>query len=157
MSASVPGKAASIKQLLAGQRTIALDTNVLIALLEDDGERADRAAALIDAIEQRVVEGVASTLLLTEVLTGPASVPDGARFERTADELRGAGLTFLAVDTAIAVEAAWIRGTRALTLPDALHLATARAAGATTFVTNDRRIRSFDELAVAYLDDLELA
>jgi predicted nucleic acid-binding protein len=39
-------------------------------------------------------------------------------------------------------------------IEDAVHLASARNAGATIFVTNDRRIRSIPRLAVVYLDDL---
>jgi predicted nucleic acid-binding protein len=44
-----------------------------------------------------------------------------------------------------------------MSLADAVHLATARAAGATAFVTNDRRIRGSTKLAVVYLDDLDAA
>lgn len=40
---------------------------------------------------------------------------------------------------------------------DAIHLATARAAGATALVTNDRRIRSVPRLEVIYLDDIAAA
>ncbi len=42
-----------------------------------------------------------------------------------------------------------------MALADAMHLASARAAGATAFVTNDRRIRGSSKLEVIYLDDLE--
>ena len=42
-----------------------------------------------------------------------------------------------------------------MALADAIHLASARAAGATAFVTNDRRIRGSAKLEVIYLDDLK--
>jgi len=51
-------------------------------------------------------------------------------------------------------DAAWISGRTGAGLPDAVHLACARAAGATAFLTNDRRIRSRPTLEVVYLDDL---
>jgi hypothetical protein len=35
-----------------------------------------------------------------------------------------------------------------------IYLASARQAGATVFVTNDRRIRSMPQLEVSYLDEL---
>ena len=50
-----------------------------------------------------------------------------------------------------------LRGAGPLTLADAIHLATARLAAATAFVTNDRRIRSIDRLEVLHLDALDLA
>jgi predicted nucleic acid-binding protein len=42
-----------------------------------------------------------------------------------------------------------------MSLADAIHMASARAAGATAFVTNDRRVRGSAKLEVVYLDELE--
>ena len=56
----------------------------------------------------------------------------------------------------IAEDAAWIRGHSRLGLADAIHVAAARATGATAFITNDRRIKPRPNLDVFYLDDLEL-
>ena len=41
-------------------------------------------------------------------------------------------------------------------MADAIHVASARAAGATALITNDRRIRARTGLEVLYLDDLTL-
>jgi predicted nucleic acid-binding protein len=54
----------------------------------------------------------------------------------------------------LAGDAAVIRGIRGMSLADAVHLASARAVGATAFVTNDRRLRGSSKLEVVYLDDL---
>jgi predicted nucleic acid-binding protein len=54
----------------------------------------------------------------------------------------------------IAVEAGFVRGRTGLTLADALHVATARIAGASVLVTNDRRVRSLPRLEVVQLADL---
>jgi predicted nucleic acid-binding protein len=40
-------------------------------------------------------------------------------------------------------------------MTDAIHLASARSAGATAFVTNDRRIKPLPQLDVIYLDELD--
>ena len=64
-------------------------------------------------------------------------------------------LSIVPLTPEVAADAAVIRGIRRLTLPDAIHLATARAAGATAFVTNDRRMRGSTKLEVVYLGDLE--
>jgi predicted nucleic acid-binding protein len=102
------------------------------------------------------VEGVLATVGLTEVLVGPARWGDAASFEMAAETVRNLGFLFQPLDPGTAEDAAWLRGTTGADLPDAMHLASARAAGATAFVTNDRRIRSRPGLEVVYLDDLEV-
>ena len=145
---------ASVPSLLAAHRRIALDSNVLIHLLEDDGARAETAAAIIDAIALGDAEGVISSLGVLETLVGPAQAGDAARFELVAAAIGDLGLGIVPLDAELAADAAWIRGRSLVGLPDAIHLATARAAGATVLVTNDRRLRSRARLEVVYLDDL---
>jgi predicted nucleic acid-binding protein len=140
----------SVRRLLSMHRRIALDSNVLIYLLEDDGVRAETAAAIAEGD----VEGVVASLGLLESLVGPARAHDAARFELAAAALRDLGLDVVPLDAELAADAAWIRGGSGVGLPDAIHLATARAAGATALVTNDRRLRSRSHLEVVYLDDL---
>ena len=75
--------------------------------------------------------------------------------ERYAEELSSLeNVRVVAVDREVAVEAAILRGTTSVTTADAIHLATARGAGATVFVTNDRRIRPIARMEIVLLDDL---
>lgn len=144
-------------ELATGHRRVGLDSNVLIYVLEDDGSRSRRAAALLDAMEAGLTHGVLATIGLSEILTGPARRGDLAALERGAGEIRSMpGVSLEPLTAEVAIEAAVIRGSRAITLGDAIHLASVRAAGATAFVTNDRRLRSAPHLEVVYLDDLEL-
>ena len=76
--------------------------------------------------------------------------------ERTAEEVRSLPLQLVDLSMSIAEEAAWLRGSDRLQMADAIHVASARAAGATALITNDRRIRARTGLAVLYLDDLAL-
>jgi predicted nucleic acid-binding protein len=139
-------------------RRIGLDSNLFIYLADDVQPWADRAAELVTAIEAGHTGGVLSAIGLTEVLSGPSRDGDLGRLERTNDEIRAIpGLRIVPVGPEIAADAAVIRGLRGLTLPDAIHLATARATGATAFITNDRRLRGSAKLEVIYLDDLEPA
>jgi predicted nucleic acid-binding protein len=147
-------KRSSIEQLLSEHHRIALDSNVLIYLLDADGPRSDLVALIVDGIEEGRVEAVLSTIGLVEVLTGPARSGQVAAFEEMAAELRELGLDVVALGAGIAEDAAWIRGRDGFDLGDAVHLASARASGATLFITNDRRIKAITRLEVVYLDEL---
>ncbi len=144
----------SLETLLSPRSRLAIDSNVLIYLLDGVGPRADAAAAIVDTIADGTVEGTIASIGLTEVLAGPARAADAARFERTADELRDLGLRVRPLDVETAVDAAWLRGSGGFGMADAIHLATARSAGATVFITNDRRIRPVPNVEVVYLDEL---
>jgi predicted nucleic acid-binding protein len=91
---------------------------------------------------------------LVEILTGPARLGEAAGFELTAEALRDLSIRVVPLDGARAEDAAWIRGSLGIGLEDAIHLASARDAGATAFITNDRRLRSIPRPEVIYLDDL---
>ena len=148
------GPALTTAELFERHPVVALDSNVLIYLLEGGGPLADAAAALVDGIESRAASGVLASVALTEVLTRPASLGEGALFERQADELRSiANLRIVPLDAETAIDAAWGRsGDR--DLGDAIHVATARRAGATCFVTNDRRVRGSSGVRIVLLERL---
>jgi predicted nucleic acid-binding protein len=135
---------------------IGLDSNVLIYLLEATDGLADVAAALIDGIAEGRASGCLATLAVAEICSGPAMAGEPDLVERYADELTSLeNIRLVALSADIAVDAAALRGVGSqLSLADAIHLASAASAGATTFVTNDRRLRSTNRLEVAYLSDL---
>jgi predicted nucleic acid-binding protein len=152
----VNGRRWSIDTILAEHRRIALDANVLIYLVENAEPQAAQAQRLIDAIEPSDLHASMATLGQTEVLAGPARTGDASAFELTAAAIRDIGLELVPLSAEVAEDAGWLRGQGGMDLADAVHLASARAAGATAFVTNDRRIRSRPNLEVLYLDDLVL-
>jgi len=137
-------------------RLVALDANVLIYVLEGNEEFGDRARAVVDAVDVGVLAASMATVGQVEILAGPARIGDAGVFERTADEIRSLGITLVPLTSAVAEDAAWIRGQGRLDLADAIHVAAAQATGATAFITNDRRIKSRPNLDVFYLDDLAL-
>ena len=150
----VSERASSIETLVRLHRRIAIDSNVLIYLLEGSGPRAELAALLLDAIARGEVEGVLASVGLAEVLVPAAKADNGPVFEQTAATIRDLGLRIVALDAQVAENAGWIRGRRGASMPDAIHLACALRAGATTFVTNDRRMPSPTRLEIVVLDDL---
>lgn len=141
-------------ELFARHSIVAIDTNVLIYLFEGDGPLAAAAESVIDAIDDGAATGILASIGLTEVLTRPATLGDGALFERYAEELQAIpGLRIVPLDTQNAIDAAWGRsGDR--DLGDAVHIATARHAGATCFITNDTRVRGRSGVEIILLSDI---
>jgi len=146
----------TVDELCRRHPRIALDSNVFIYVLEATEPWAAAGRALIRALEAGNATGYLSSVALAEILTGPARKGDLAGVECYNDEIRSTkGLRIAGVPPEIAPDIAVIRGLRRLRLPDAIHLASARASGATAFVTNDREIRGSVKLEVIYLDELE--
>jgi predicted nucleic acid-binding protein len=154
---SLSEKRWSVATLTEAHPTLALDANVLIYLLEGIEPLGVPARRVLEVVESGAVSACLATVGLVEILSGPARHRETAVFEETAEELRSLPLRLVALDADIAEDAAWLRGTEGMGLADALHLASARAAGATAFLTNDRRIRSRPGLEVIYLDEIEAA
>ena len=146
----------TVSEVCRRHRRLAIDSNVLVYVLERSEPRATIGRALIDAFESGLTRGVLSVLGLAELTAGPARLADPAHVERYVEQIRSIeGLHLQPMTAEIALDAGILRGVRGIGLADAIHLASARAAGATAFVTNDRRLRSSAHLEVVYLDDLE--
>jgi predicted nucleic acid-binding protein len=145
----------TVAELCRTHRRIGLDSNVLIYVIDRLDPWREVADDLIDAIESGSIAATLSAVALAEVLSGPARAGDLTVVERYDDEIRDIpGLTVESIGPELAGDAAVIQAARGLSLADAIHLASARAAGATAFVTNDRRIRGSSKLEVIYLGDL---
>jgi predicted nucleic acid-binding protein len=146
----------TLGELFARHQVLGLDSNVFIYLFEGQGPLADAAQAVVDGIDDGLARGVLATIGLTEVLSRPASLGDGAMFERYVEELNSiSGLRVVGLDAETAVDAAWGRsGGR--DLGDAVHIATARRSGATALLTNDRRIRGRSGIEIVLLSDIEV-
>ena len=135
---------------------MAIDSNVLIYLLDESPGRAEVAASIVDAVAVGEIEGVLASVGLAEALVGAARTGEVAAFEYTAATIRDMGFRIVGMDAAAAEDAAWIRGRTGMSLPDAMHVACARAGGATALVTNDRGISAQSGLEIVRFDDLTL-
>lgn len=139
---------------LRGHARIGIDSNVVIYALEGASPESELASVVFDLMAAGAFEGVLSILGLIEVLVAPARQEGDALAQRYADELGDLdGFTIAAIDRDVAIEAAHIRASGA-GLADAIHLGTARASGASAFLTNDRGIRPPPGLEVILLADL---
>ena len=66
----------------------------------------------------------------------------------------GNNTVFVSIDREIGTQAAELRARYNLTLPDALQIASALAAGSQAFLTNDATLKRVTEVNVLVLDDL---
>ncbi len=145
----------TIDELAARHRRVAIDANAFIYLFEAPGPLARVTAAIVDAAEAGKVTIVVSTMLLAEIAVGPVAAGDETLVERYCDEVRGVrGIQIVPLTADIAVDVALIRGRHRIRIPDAVHLATARHAGASAIITNDERVPPLPRLEVIRLADI---
>ncbi|HSW43376.1 MAG TPA: type II toxin-antitoxin system VapC family toxin [Patescibacteria group bacterium] len=142
-------------ELCDRHRRIALDSNLLIYLFEVGGPGSRAVQRLLDAAEAGSGSLVVASLALAEISVYPAAIDNAVMAERYADAIRSVPrLDVVPLTAEIALEAGLMRGRHGHSLPDAIHLATAVRAGASVFVTNDRRLRAIPRLEVVQLADL---
>ena len=126
-----------------------VDTAPIIYWLEGHPRLAERFGTVFNAAESGAAAIVISTVTLAEVLAGPLRTGNEVLTARYREALtRGLGWQVLSLDVDIAVEAARIRATYRLRLPDAIQVATAIRAGASALVTHDRALRRVKGLKV---------
>lgn len=134
---------------------IGLDTAPLIYYIEEHPTYLPIVDPFFDALANGRVLAVTSTITLVEVLAQPLRQHNTFLVDRYRSLLLATrNLTIHALAPAIAEEAARLRATYTLRTPDAVQLATALSAGATTFLTNDLRLVPFPELRVLALNHL---
>ena len=136
-------------------RSIGIDTSVVIYAVEAH----PKYLSLVEQILRwtRGAKGglVTSTITMTEVLVKPYQDGDLALVQEFHALLVSyPHLDWVAPNLDIADRAAQIRADHKLRTPDAIHAATALAAGVTGFITNDPVFRRIKSLDILVLDDL---
>ena len=134
---------------------LGVDANCLIYIVE--GSNPARQEWLVrEVFLNPGCATVIDSLTIAELLVKPLRELRSAEVMETRHAIEQMPrLSVLPIDTALAVEAARIRATTGLKLPDAVHLAAAVAGGAQAFLTNDagfKRASAF--LPVLILDEL---
>lgn len=139
-----------IVNLIDKSQVISLDSNIFIRALDDPGAQGERARRLLEGIKEEIPTVFISVIVLEEFFV---RVYKERREKYTADIidfLTIGGLAALVdITRDIALLAAKIRAKHNVKAPDAIHLASAIAAGASVFFSFDRRFpRKVEKLTV---------
>ncbi len=144
----------SIASRLAPYKIVGIDTSIFIYFLEASLRYGGLAHATISQITTGSTRGVTSAVTLMEVAVGPlkSGNPRTAFFH--ASTIRQMPNLFVAdIDAPAARAAAGLRAKYGTRAPDALQIGACLHAGATAFVTNDKRLQTIRELEIIVLDD----
>jgi predicted nucleic acid-binding protein len=134
---------------------VGLDTAPLIYYVEAHPAYLPLVDPFFAMLERGEVHGITSIVTLIETSIRPMRNGNADLVARYEDLLLDtANIDTIDLSAPIAQEAARLRATYNLRTPDAIQLATALHAGATTFLTNDERLAVVPDLNVLVLDAL---
>ena len=137
-------------------RQVYLDANVFIYAVEGIPPYVGPMRELFGEVDAGSVRAATSELTLAEALVRPMADGNTELQAAYQDVLQTRdGLQLVPVSRSILVEAARLRAeNHALKLPDAIHVATARASGCEALLTNDRALTGASGLQVVLCSEL---
>jgi predicted nucleic acid-binding protein len=148
------GNAVKLRRAVQRHKTIGLDTAPFVYYIEDVAPYADLLDPVFSLLENHTLQGVTSAVTLAEILTKPFADKNFSLVDEIKFTLKSfSSLSITSVDEKLAEAAALIRARYMIRLPDALQLAAAIQAGATLFLTNDKRVKKIDAVEVVILSD----
>jgi predicted nucleic acid-binding protein len=135
-----------------GMSALYLDSNVIIYFIEDRGALRKAASEIILEAQQRGVQLVTSELALAECLHGAYRQQNETLAELYVEFLAGDGMfQLVSLSPPILRTSAKLAALHSTKLLDAIHVASALEIRCQAFVTNDRGIRTPDDLEVIQL------
>jgi predicted nucleic acid-binding protein len=143
-----------LEQDLAAHAIIGVDTAPFIYLWERHSRYFTLSETLFRYLRRPQVKGITSVITLIEACVHPqrqGRLDLVQAYERSL--LYSRQVQMLPVDVALARRAVVLRAQYNIHVPDALQIAAAIEAGATAFVTNDRRLTKVQEIHVLLFDD----
>jgi predicted nucleic acid-binding protein len=133
---------------------VALDTQIFIYFIEEDGRYLPLVKPLFEAIDRGDLLAVTSGLSLMEVLVVPYRSGNAALADRYDSLLTNSrGLRFIEVDRRLLRAAAQLRATFKFKPPDAIQVAASLVSDCQSFLTNDRRIPTVPGLKILQVKD----
>ena len=146
-----------VDEALHNVSNLAFDTAPIIYFVEANPAYDELVSDIFNRVATGVMNGWTSVISLTEVLVQPIVLGRGDLQQMYRELLlNSTNFHTVPVNTNVAENAARIRATYGLRLPDAIQIAFALDSGCQAIVCNDRSMRRVRELEVLVLDDLEL-
>ena len=131
-----------------------LDTNIFIYALEGFHESRNELAELFSAVDKGIVQATSSELSLAEALVKPFKDESKEQQEMYLILLQDRPhFRVLPISRLILIEAARLRSSTSLMLPDAIHLATGLKAQTDCILTNDDAFKDNGFLPAVMLSD----
>jgi predicted nucleic acid-binding protein len=119
--------------------SIYIDTNICIYFIELNEEFSENTTHVIKQLYTQGTKIITSELTLAECLVGPIKNKNLELVSLYTEFLQNReSFSVIPVSKAILLESATIKSENNVTLPDAIHLATARLAGCHHVLSNDR-------------------
>ena len=145
-----------IDDALVGVSSILLDTAPVIYFIEKNPTYFDRSCEIIRRIGFQLA-AVATPITLAECLIGPLRKGDAQIAFDFIDFLTGGrGISFHDMKSTTARDAASIRATHNLSLPDSFQGASSLECGCDAILTNDHMLKRLPGIRVLVMDDLTL-
>ncbi len=146
----------TIAERLRRARRVHFDSMTLIYLMERHPAYGPLVREAFTLVDTGRCAGLTSLITLLEVLVKPFRDGRDDLAQKYQDLLIcSRGFSLFPLDHKVAEDGARIRARYGFRTPDAIQLATAVRHGADAFLTNDARLKSFDQLAVLVLDDFK--
>jgi predicted nucleic acid-binding protein len=140
-----------------GVSRLAFDTAPIIYFIETNPSYDNLVSNIFNRVAIGEIEGWTSVISLSEVLVRPiASGRNDLQEAYRELLLKSSNFHTLPISATVAENAAVVRATYGLRLPDAIQIAFALDNGCQAIICNDYSMRRVTELAVLILDDLEL-
>jgi predicted nucleic acid-binding protein len=146
-----------LDEAVKGVSKLAFDTAPIIYFIETNPAYDKLVSNIFNRIASREIEGWTSVISLSEVLVRPiASGRNDLQEAYRELLLKSSNFHTLPISATVAENAAVVRATYGLRLPDAIQIAFALDNGCQAIVCNDHSMRRVTELAVLILDALEV-
>jgi predicted nucleic acid-binding protein len=128
---------------------VALDTNIFIYFFQNHPEFGPQVKPLFESLIAGELKVITSNLTIAELFSLHSPQEDIDKLRLLFLEIPN--LKTVDINEPIALDAARIRRAYNFRLPDAIQLATALFTGADAFITNDKRLQSFNEVPIKLL------
>jgi uncharacterized protein len=131
------------------------DTMLFIYWLEDHPKFARRVETIHSRMRQRNDQLLTGAFTFGEVLAGVYRKGEGQRAGEVRRQLQRVVTEVVPFTIDVADQYAQIRGTTAVTPPDAIHLASAAQSGTDLFLTNDKRLVGKSVPGIQFIASIE--